>query len=85
MSRKEKLIRRLMSNPVDFTIQELETLLGLAGCIRNNGGRTSGSKVEYSHPPTGLDLSIHRPHPGNELKPYVIKLVIEFMKKIGEI
>ena len=85
MSTKDKLLQRLLTRPKDFTVNELDTLLQAHNCIKLNSGKTSGSKIQYTHVPTGRDLCIHSPHPGKELKPYVISLVIKFLEETGEL
>ena len=47
MGQKEKLIRKLKSNPKDFTFDEAETLLGFFTYHRSNKGKTSGSRVMF--------------------------------------
>ena len=82
MSKKEKLIKRLKMRPADFTISELETLLDGFGYMRQDKGRTSGSRIIYicdDHPP----IMLHRPHPGNELKRYQINQVIDLFEQEG--
>ena len=85
MSKKDKLLQRILKQPKDFTINELDALLGAHNCAKLVSGKTSGSKIQYTHVPTGRDLCIHSPHPSNELKPYVIKLIIRYLKETGEL
>lgn len=81
MTRAEKLLSRLLSRPSDFTWGELETLLGHFGYEPFNAGRTSGSRVKFRHPVTKHKLSLHKPHPGEILKPYQIDDVIEALRE----
>ena len=85
MSQIEKLKRRLLSRPKDFTMEELEHLLLKTGCIKKKQGKTSGSKVSYMDPVDGTTLSLHDPHSQKELKPYAIDLAIEFLKETGRL
>jgi len=85
MSKKEKLLKRLLSKPKDFTYDELRTLLHLLGYIEDNKGKTSGSRVAFYHADSKDIIRIHKPHPGNELKSYVIETVIEKLKRRGEL
>ncbi len=48
MGRKDKLIKRLMTVPKDFTFDEMQSLLELLGFKLNNKGKTSGSRVKFS-------------------------------------
>lgn len=41
MGQKEKLIKKLMSKPKDFTFAEAETLLNYFDYVRSNKGKTS--------------------------------------------
>ena len=76
MSQKEKLIKRLLSRPKDFTFDELVTLLGCLGYELDTGGKTSGSRVKFKNKNNDA-LWQHRPHPGNVLKAYQVKDVID--------
>lgn len=76
MSTKEKLIARFKSLPSDFTFEELERLLIIVGYERSNKGKTSGSRVIYKDK-DGHPIMIHRPHPGNIIKGYAMKQILE--------
>lgn len=80
MSQKEKLIKKLKSQPKDFTVDELEQLLKYFGYKKNNSGKTSGSRVKFTKE-NGETIFLHRPHPGNILKTYLIKQVIEILER----
>ena len=85
MPSKEELIRRLCEKPmpVDFSVRELNTLMNKCGCSKYEGGRGSG--VGYVHDKSKRAVQFDRPHPGNNLYRYQVKMVIEFLKSIGEI
>ena len=87
MSQKEYLIKRLKSTPKDFELRELEKLFGLCGCMKSNAGKTSGSAVKYIYASGKKKriFSLHKPHPGNVLKKYVLEGAIAFLTDIGEI
>ena len=76
MSTKEKIIARFKSLPSDFTFEELERLLIIVGYERSNKGKTSGSRVIYKDK-DGHPIMIHRPHPGNIIKGYAMKQILE--------
>jgi len=76
MSKKEKLLKRLLSYPKDFTFDEAETLLSYYGFVLSNKGKTSGSRVKFVSNKTGLPLLLHKPHPSNILKPYQLEDII---------
>lgn len=70
MSRFEKLLKRFLSRPKDFSYDELLMLLSGLGYRELKGGRTSGSRVAFVHLETGHVIRLHRPHPVGILKSY---------------
>lgn len=85
MSKKENLIKKLMQKPIptNFTTREFDTLMKNCGCKKFEGGRGSG--IGYLHTATKRIIQFDGPHPGNELYRYQIKMVIQFLKEVGEI
>lgn len=81
MSKQEKLLKRLKSKPKDFTYQEVKTLLNSLGFYEYQKGKTSGSRVEFINSVTKLEIKLHKPHPGNILKPYQIEEILAKLKK----
>jgi len=79
MSKKDKLIKKFLTKPVrsDLTFEELESLFSILGYIEREG---KGSRVRFSNPETGDIFTTHKPHPGNILKTYVVKEVINKIK-----
>ena len=82
MSRKGKLIEKLKRKPRDFTWNELVTLLKGLGYSEVRRGRAGGSRRRFAHE-TAAIISIHAPHPGNELKAYQVELVRETLTQEG--
>ncbi|CAL6170768.1 MULTISPECIES: type II toxin-antitoxin system HicA family toxin [Vibrio harveyi group] len=82
MSRQEKLIKRLLSNPKDFTWDELKKLLGNFGYEMLNG---KGSRRKFIHRETKQVINLHEPHPQNIMKKYAIDDVIDKLKELGYI
>ena len=80
MSKKDKLMARLLSQPKDFTFDEVETLLGYFSYYIDNGGRTSGSKVRFINLQRSAEIALHKPHPQKILKEYQIKALIKFLE-----
>lgn len=78
MSKKEKLVARLLSCPKDFSYSEAKTLLQFFGFMENNKGRTSGSRVEFVK--DNYSILLHKPHPTGELKSYQVKQLITELK-----
>jgi hypothetical protein len=85
MDKKDEQIKRLLLKPKDYTINELDSLMKNCGCVKANRGKTSGSAIKYIHESSGLKLFIHEPNPGKILKPYVINLIIKFLRDVNEI
>jgi hypothetical protein len=83
MSSGEKLLERFLRHPKDFTWDELERLVGRFGYCRNNKGKTSGARVRFEKDGSDVCLDLHRPHPGNVLKPYQMSDVLDFLKRTG--
>ncbi len=85
MSKKEVLLEKLLCKPIstNYTISELDALMRKCGCTRFEGGRGSG--IGYFHEETGRILQFDGPHPGHELYRYQIKMVIRFLREVGEI
>ena len=84
MSKIEKLLNKLKAKPKDFTYQEARTLLEALGFYEYQRGKTSGSKVAFINKQTKLEIKIHKPHPGNILKPYQIELILEVIRRLEE-
>lgn len=74
MSRIDKLVEKLRKEPPprDFTWNELKALLSSLGFEEKQG---NGSRVKFIHPRLSYPISLHKPHPGNELKIYIIEQV----------
>lgn len=82
MGTKEKLIARFVSLPNDFTWEEMKRLLISLGYSLNNKGKTSGSRLIFKG--EGLKpIMLHKPHPGNIIKEYVMKQVYGYLKNEG--
>jgi hypothetical protein len=78
---KKKLLQKFLDKPVrkDLTFNELETLLKGFGYKKLEG---RGSKVKFFKKDTGNMINLHKPHPENTLKVYVVKLLQEKLKEI---
>lgn len=80
MSKKEKLIARLLGKPKDFHYDEAKVLLEYFGFEERNKGKTSGSRVEFAN--GNNTILLHKPHPNGELKSYQVKQLIETLKEL---
>ena len=70
MSRSDKLKKRFLARPKDFTYSELKTLLASFGYKEMQG---VGSRVCFAK--KNHKIKLHKPHPGNILKRYQIDLL----------
>jgi len=75
----DKLTKKLLSSPKDFSWAELKRLLNVFGYKETNAGKTSGSRVRFIHK-NHAPIVLHKPHPKPILKGYQIKLVAETLK-----
>ena len=78
MARRDKLIRRFRGRPGDFTWEELVRSLEGVGYVESRSGRTGGSRRRFVHPDVPA-ISLHKPHPGNIVKRYVIDDVLRLL------
>lgn len=72
MAQREKLLRRFLRKPKDFTYDELKKLLSAYGYLESQG---SGSRVVFSNQRLQSSIKLHKPHPGNILKIYQLGLI----------
>jgi hypothetical protein len=85
MSKRDKLVERLLARPLDFTYDEAGTLLGRLGYREDNRGRTSGSRVAFVNIKTNHIIRLHKPHPTNILKMYQLDELVEILRNQGVI
>lgn len=79
MSKIEKLIARVQESPTDFTWEELAKLLNHYGFDELSKSKTAGSRRAFVHPETKQIIRLHKPHPGNILKQYQLKEILELL------
>lgn len=79
MTRREKLIKRFLSIPKDFTWEELVTLLSGFGFEEVTRGKSGGSRRRFLND-GGVIITLHEPHPQNILKRYQIEQIIEILQ-----
>ena len=77
MGKLDKLTERICKRPKDFTWEELEKLLAARGFELLKSGKTGGSRCKFYNEANKEVLDLHKPHPGNILKPYQPDLIIE--------
>lgn len=81
MSKKDKLVDRLLKKPKDFTFDEMKSLLSCFGYSLKQGG--TGSGVKFIRGESNEVIHFHRPHPDGILKKYILEQVIEKLKRDG--
>ena len=74
MGRRDKLKARLLDGKRVVTWKELVTLLKSLGYKEIQG---DGSRVKFDNGNPDDTINLHRPHPGNQVKHYAVKLVLE--------
>lgn len=84
MSKNSKLIDRFLSKPKDLTWEELVKILAAYGYVEIKKGKPGGSRRKFMDNSKNV-VSLHKPHPSNIVKPYVIQQVIENFKERGHI
>lgn len=81
MSKRDKLLDRFLAQPIkkNLTFNELETLLMALGYQKIQG---SGSRVKFYHQQYDNLINLHKPHPNNILKEYLIRQIQEKLKEL---
>lgn len=81
MSKKEKLLNKLREKPKDLTWKELTSALDHLGYREIQG---DGSRVKFVNDAHNKHVLIaHKPHPGNVVKEYCVKYVVNQLTEIG--
>jgi hypothetical protein len=77
LSKLQKAVTRILAKPVDYTWDELLSLMIALGFeLRTTGG--SGRK--FFDPATKALFFLHEPHPSRILKAYQIRAIIQFLR-----
>lgn len=82
MTNINKIISKFKSNSKNITFNETERVLKYVGYLKDNKGKTSGSRIRFFKS-SSENLLLHRPHPRNTLLSYQVKEVSEILKKEG--
>ena len=83
MNKKEKLIKRFRALPKDFTFEEVEILFQGCGFALENKGATSGSRVKFFNEEDQNSYILHKPHPSNIIKGYMMRDILNYLIKNG--
>jgi predicted RNA binding protein YcfA (HicA-like mRNA interferase family) len=77
MSKIEKLIAKFLKVPNDLTWEELVKILNHKGYYEKLGkGKTGGSRIKFVNSNNDI-LNLHKPHPTNIVKQYIIRQILE--------
>lgn len=77
MSKIEKLIAKFIQVPSDLTWDELSRILNHKGYFEKlDMGKTGGSRRKFVNSDNDI-ISLHKPHPKNIVKKYVIRQILE--------
>ncbi|MGB5920223.1 type II toxin-antitoxin system HicA family toxin [Arcobacter sp. F2176] len=81
MSKKDKLLLKFLEIPPrkDLTFKELNSLLNSLGFEKIEG---AGSAIKFYSKEKDLLLNLHKPHPSDILKVYIIKQIQNKLKEI---
>ena len=85
MSKFEKLLKRLLTVPSDFTYSEAKAIAQQLGYEEKQKGRTSGSRVLLYRESDERKIMLHKPHPGDIMKLYSVRDFIDALKRNGDI
>lgn len=80
MTKREKLLDRLLTKPTDFTWNELSRILNGFGYQQISVGKTGGSRVRFVHE-NYPSIIMHKPHPKQILKRYQLDDIINLLKQ----
>ena len=81
MNKREKLIKRFRTLPRDFTFEEVVSLFQGYGFELENKGATSGSRIKLYHSVDQIAYIMHKPHPSNIVKGYMMRDILNFLIK----
>lgn len=85
MGRFEKERLRLLSKPKDYTYSDAKWFLSQLGYSEFNKGKTSGSRVKFYRETDGASILLHKPHPGDEMKPGAVSALVDHLKEVGDL
>ena len=81
MNKKEKLVKRFKTLPRDFTFEEVVSLFQVYGFELTNKGATSGSRVKFYKAKDENAYIMHKPHPSNIIKGYMMRDILNYLLK----
>ena len=81
MNRKDKLVKRFKTLPRDFTFDEVVSLFQSYGFELTNKGATSGSRIKFYNAADQNAYIMHKRHPSNIIKGYIMRDILNFLLK----
>jgi hypothetical protein len=81
MGSVDKLFKRFLTQPKDFTFDELVRLFNQIGFRLSTKGKTSGSRVVFVNKEKELTIGFHKPHPNTIIKQYLMKDILDYLKE----
>ncbi len=85
MSKTDKLLRRFLSRPTDFTYGEIIKLFKEFGYEEVKTGKTAGSRVGFYNKTIEDMIKFHRPHPTQIMKRCYLNDIEKHLKDKGVI
>ena len=79
MNKKDKLIKRFKTQPRDFTFDEVVSLFQGCGFELEHKGSTSGSRVKFYNAKDENSYIMHKPHPSNIIKGYMMRDILNYL------
>lgn len=80
MNKHDKLLKRFYNLPRDFTFDEVVSLFSQFGFHLENKGSTSGSRIIFVNDSNDDSYIMHRPHPANIIKGYMMRKIYNYLK-----
>jgi len=77
VSKLQKNVARLLAKPMDYTWDELMSLMIALGYELRTAG---GSSRKFFDPATNATFFMHEPHPSKILKAYQVRAVVRFLR-----
>jgi len=82
MTKHDKLLKRFLSKPKNFSYKEMKKLLNGLGYNEGKTGESSGSRVAFINPSNNHIIRLHKPYPRNVLKKYQLDIIEEELKNL---
>ncbi|MFC3164998.1 type II toxin-antitoxin system HicA family toxin [Ciceribacter thiooxidans] len=73
MSRGDRLVEDFRACRGPFPYRDLVRMLASLGFVEKDAG--GGSRRKFVHSSTKQIIRLHEPHPGNEMKPYMVRQI----------